>query len=90
MRVGDIGHRHIVLGATGGSGRAVVRELYARWLTLRVSAAERFTFAGLFFVLFLAVGSYLLVGGPVFVLSSGLRHWSSSRRLEQSTRSSYP
>jgi NAD(P)-dependent dehydrogenase (short-subunit alcohol dehydrogenase family) len=30
MPVGEIGHGHIVLGATGGSGRAVVRELSAR------------------------------------------------------------
>ena len=82
--------RYIALFCAFRAGGLTGRVEYARWLTLRVSAAEHFTFAGLFFVLFLAVGSYLLLGGAVFVLSSGLRHWSSSRRLEQSTRSTHP
>lgn len=79
--------RNIVLFRAAGAGGITGRIEYARWLTLRLSAAELLTLGGLFFAAFLATGSYLVLGGAVFTLATGLQHWSWSRKLAQNVSS---
>ncbi len=73
--------RNIVLFRSAGAGGITGRIEYARWLTLRLSAADLLTFSGILFVVFLAARSDLVLGGAVFTLATGLQHWSGSRKL---------
>ena len=52
---------------------------YARWLSLRTSAVDLFSFAGLYAFLALAVGSWLLAGGALACAVTGFQHWRRSR-----------
>lgn len=72
--------RNIVLFRSAAGG-VTGRVEYARWLTLRISAVELITLAGLFFAAFLVVRSYLVLGGAVFTLATGLQHWSWSTKI---------
>ena len=81
--------RNLVLFLTARTpGSLSGRVQYARWVTLRISATELFTFAGLFFLLYLAVGSWSLLGGTASTLVSGVQHWSGSRKLYLSAQRS--
>lgn len=61
---------------------------YARWVTLRISATELLTFAGLFVLIFLATGSWLLLGGAVSTFLSGVQHWTLSTKSYQGAQRS--
>src|SRR4051812_27132713 len=52
---------------------------YARWLSLRQSATELFSFAALFGLLALVLGSWFLAGGAFACLVTGAQHWRRSR-----------
>jgi hypothetical protein len=53
---------------------------YSRWLILKLSAVELLSFAGLFFLTYLALGSWLFLGGAVSCLYTGLQHWFMSKK----------
>ena len=58
---------------------------YSRWLILKLSAAELLSFAGLFFLTYLALGSLLFLGGAISCFYTGLQHWMMSRKHGQVT-----
>jgi hypothetical protein len=59
---------------------------YQHWLSLRLSALDMFSFAGLFLVLFLFWGSWFVLGGVISCLSLALRHLIDSRKSRLSSQ----
>ncbi|HET6947561.1 MAG TPA: hypothetical protein VFJ45_07095 [bacterium] len=71
--------RNIALARFIRSGEGVSGKVeYARWLTLRLSAVELLSVAGLFGLLALAGGGWAVFGGAAFNLITGLQHWAMS------------
>jgi hypothetical protein len=54
---------------------------YSRWLILKLSAVELLSFAGLFLLIYLALGSWLFLGGSISCLYTGLQHWLMSKKV---------
>ena len=52
---------------------------YARWLSLRLSAIDLFSFAALFGLLAPATGSWLLAGGAFACAVTGGQHWRRAK-----------
>jgi len=78
--------RNIVLFRALRGGQGVEGQLqYARWLTLRQSAAELLGFAALFSFQALVLSSWFLAGGAFACAVTGAQHWRRSRRREAQT-----
>jgi hypothetical protein len=54
---------------------------YSRWLSLKMSAAELLSFAGLFLFISLALGSWLFLGGAISCFVTGFQHWGWSKKF---------
>src|SRR5260221_9653289 len=75
--------RNVVLFRAVRGGQGMQGQLqYARWLTLRQSAAELLGFGALFGLLALALASWFLAGGAFACLVTGAQHWRRSRQSE--------
>lgn len=53
---------------------------YTRGFSLKLSAAEALSFAGLYFLLMIWFGSWFFLGGCVACLSLSLNHWRLAQR----------
>ena len=83
--------RNIALARFTRSGEGVGGKVeYARWLTLRLSAVELLSVAGLFGLLALAGGGWAVFGGAAFNLITGLQHWAMSDQARQRTAAASP
>lgn len=58
---------------------------YARWITLRLSAVELLTLAGLFGLIAVVGGGWAFFGGAAFELIAGLQHWAMSDQARRRT-----
>jgi hypothetical protein len=73
--------RNLVLSLfTRAAGGLIGQIQYARWLILKLSAIELFSFAGLFLVTALLLSSWLFLGGAISCLVTGCQHWLMSRK----------
>lgn len=83
--------RNIALARFIRSGEGVSGKVeYARWLTLRLSAVELLSVAGLFGLLALSGGGWAIFGGAAFNLLTGLQHWALSDQARQRTAATSP
>jgi len=73
--------RNLVLSLfTRAAGGLTGQIKYSRWLILKLSAVELFSFSGLFLVISLLLASWLFLGGAVSCLFTGWQHWLMSRK----------
>ena len=73
--------RNIALLRFSANGEGLTGRIdYARWLTLKLSAAELASFAALYLVLSILMGSWAFAGGALFCARTGLAHWSHSKK----------
>ena len=74
---------HYARTSTGVSGQM----RYEPWLSLRLSALDMFSFAGLFLILFLFWGSFFVLGGAIGCLLFALTHLIDSKKSRLSSQS---
>ncbi len=56
---------------------------YSRWVILKLSAIELWSYGGLFLLLGLATSSWFVLGGVLSCWITGWQHWSWSRKLDR-------
>lgn len=64
------------------AGNIQGRVEYTRRVTLRGSAAELFTFAAIYLLIFLIAGSVFFAGGTLACTLTGIQHWRMAQKLK--------
>ena len=67
-----------------------INRLHHKWLTLRLSAVELLSVAGLFGLIALAGGGWAFFGGAAFNLITGLQQWALSDQARHRTAAASP
>lgn len=76
--------RNILLFQYARESKGIAGKIeYERWVTLRSSAVEFFSFAALYLFAFLISGRWFFAGGAIGSCSVGLRHWMWGNKAKQ-------